>query len=897
VAIVREESVNRQFRHGCPHVARKSSLSAIVVLTVLVLVGSSAQDWNDPVRPYRVALTVASSVERVDATAEIELNFTSLLDSLGIAAPFDASSLRLTEVNAQGDIVAASVPFQFDPDSAYDPTSNAKGNVILQMTGTTRSSGERYYHLYFDLIGSAYSPPSFTPLVRIDDNITDEGLLTYRIQTPASVFFYHKEGGGLSSWVDGGGQDWIGFSTIPGSGSAGLYRGIPNAVYPEGYFHPGDTSSLSEILWQGPLKATLRSRAAGEWECVWEFYPQHARMTMTRVNHSYWLLYEGTPGGSLEPETDFMVRSDGTQKPLSESWTGDLPGEEWLYFSDPSSGPAGRSLFIALEEGDSVVDSYYPMEANMTVFGFGRNLDSGYLTDVPKRLTLGLVEGTSHASVAPRVLAAYKPIAISAGDPEERPLPAPDPVMPPPGVQGVSDPLTFAWRSVGGATGYEFEVATDSLFGVGLVVRDSLLVDTVRIVTGLEQGRLHFWRIRALRETLIGPFSQPWAFSTAIPPPVPVRPLDGEMGLPLDVVFRWSGVAPGAASWIQVDDDSLFAPPMVVDDSTLSDSSALLTGLQPGLHYHWRVASRKNFLNSTFSSRRRFSTAMPGPEPVDPAPDAQNQPTIVTFRWHPVQGAVVYHLQLAADSSFLGGIVKNDSTVIDTARTVIGLAEGRRYFWRVRGTTAIGKTLFSSALGFTTVLGLPAQVTPVSPPEGGAVMSDSVQFTWLASMPSVSRYWFELSADPAFMFSQIDSTGADTLKVVHGLLPGRGYWWRVRAGNATGWGPFSSARTFLVTVADVGKEEEPPQDFALEQNYPNPFNPETVLRLTLPVAAQVRLGVYALTGELIELLLDERRDGGRYEVRFDAGRLASGVYLCRMEVAGRSFVRKLVLVR
>jgi hypothetical protein len=890
--------VSRAFHSRRCRIAGRSSLAVMVVLALALPHRAAAQEWGDPMRPYRVSLTVsAAGYERTEATAEFRINFTLVLDTLGVTTPFNAASLRLEEVDPQGAVLAMSVPFQFDQDSTYDPATHAEGTVILLMTGTTPAQGERYYDLYFDVTGSAYSPPTVTPLVQITDNISDEGLLTFRVQIPGSEFYYHKEGGGFSSWVDLSGQDWIGFHTTPGSGSAGLYRGIPNAVYPEGYFHPGNTSAVSEILWQGPLKATIRSRISSAWECLWEFYPRRARMTMTRVDHSYWFLYEGTPGGSLEPDTDFMVRSDGTQTPLSQSWSGDLPGEEWIYFSDPFSGPAGRSLFVVHEEGDGALDSYYPMEGNMTVFGFGRDGINTYLTGVPKHFTIGLVDGTSFSTVRPKILAAYKPLLVSAGPPEQRPLPAPALVAPAQGAQGVSDPSMFVWRSVEGATTYDLHIATDSLFGAGLVVNDSLLVDTLQSVSGLEQGRRQFWRVRARRQSLVGPFSQVSAFSTAISAPVQVSPPDGATGLPAEVTLRWSGVAAGALSWIQVDTDSLFTLPRVVDDPGRTDSSIVLTGLQTGVRYYWRVAAEKNSFTSPFSTPWSFATTMPGPVLISPAPGAEGQPTAVTFRWHAVAGASSYHLQLATDSTFATGLVKNDSTLADTTRIVVGLAEGTNYFWRVRATTTLGKTLFTPPREFTTGLALPSQVTLVSPAEGATVMPDSVRFSWLPALPSVSRYWFELSADAAFIFSQIDSTAADSLTIVYDLLPERQYWWRVRAGNTAGWGPFSAVRTFVTSVTGLRGEEGLPREFALEQNFPNPFNPETAIRFALPAPAQVRLGVYALTGELIEMLVDGHLEAGNHEVRFAASGVASGVYLCRMEVAGKRFVRKLVLLR
>jgi hypothetical protein len=83
----------------------------------------------------------------------------------------------------------------------------------------------------------------------------------------------------------------------------------------------------------------------------------------------------------------------------------------------------------------------------------------------------------------------------------------------------------------------------------------------------------------------------------------------------------------------------------------------------------------------------------------------------------------------------------------------------------------------------------------------------------------------------------------------------------------------------------------------LFQNYPNPFNPKTVLRYQLPVASDLKLLVYDLLGQEVALLVDGVKAAGRYDVEFDASRLASGVYLYRL-IAGNLFqTRKMILVR
>ncbi len=73
-----------------------------------------------------------------------------------------------------------------------------------------------------------------------------------------------------------------------------------------------------------------------------------------------------------------------------------------------------------------------------------------------------------------------------------------------------------------------------------------------------------------------------------------------------------------------------------------------------------------------------------------------------------------------------------------------------------------------------------------------------------------------------------------------------------------------------------------PADFALS-GYPNPFNASTTLRFSLPVKSGVVLSIYDLLGRLVERVAGEEFSAGPHEVRWDAGRFSSGVYLCRID--------------
>lgn len=73
-----------------------------------------------------------------------------------------------------------------------------------------------------------------------------------------------------------------------------------------------------------------------------------------------------------------------------------------------------------------------------------------------------------------------------------------------------------------------------------------------------------------------------------------------------------------------------------------------------------------------------------------------------------------------------------------------------------------------------------------------------------------------------------------------------------------------------------------PTQFSLKQNYPNPFNPSTTIKYELPNSTGVRLSVYDMLGREVSVLVDDRRDAGVHEVKFDRSGRASGVYLYRL---------------
>jgi methionine-rich copper-binding protein CopC len=108
----------------------------------------------------------------------------------------------------------------------------------------------------------------------------------------------------------------------------------------------------------------------------------------------------------------------------------------------------------------------------------------------------------------------------------------------------------------------------------------------------------------------------------------------------------------------------------------------------------------------------------------------------------------------------------------------------------------------------------------------------------------------------------------------------------------------------LNQIASLGvvSVETRPEAFALLDNYPNPFNPETTIKYHLPEAAQVKLEVYNMVGQVVRTLVSNHQNAGRYVVQWDAANdnghsLASGIYLYHVQAGDFRDVKKMLLLK
>jgi len=170
-------------------------------------------------------------------------------------------------------------------------------------------------------------------------------------------------------------------------------------------------------------------------------------------------------------------------------------------------------------------------------------------------------------------------------------------------------------------------------------------------------------------------------------------------------------------------------------------------------------------------------------------------------------------------------------------------------------------------------------------------------FTWEA-LEKVTKYEFALSTHP--QFDSVQVRRQVNLPEVQGPLSGFGrvWYWRVRAQNQEGWGPWSLRRTLTAMVTtSVNETPEQPAGYYLHQNYPNPFNPDTQIRFGIAKTEPVTLEVYTITGQLIKRLDLGTLQAGDHQLRLEMVGAANGLYLLRLRSPSYTATQKMTLLK
>jgi hypothetical protein len=100
-----------------------------------------------------------------------------------------------------------------------------------------------------------------------------------------------------------------------------------------------------------------------------------------------------------------------------------------------------------------------------------------------------------------------------------------------------------------------------------------------------------------------------------------------------------------------------------------------------------------------------------------------------------------------------------------------------------------------------------------------------------------------------------------------------------------------------ISIAGKLRVDESSLGYALYQNTPNPFSGTTFIKFSIPEDAHVTVGLYNLTGELIQVITSSDFNAGIHNIEFNAKEYASGSYMYKFETDNYTNTKQLNIIK
>ena len=97
--------------------------------------------------------------------------------------------------------------------------------------------------------------------------------------------------------------------------------------------------------------------------------------------------------------------------------------------------------------------------------------------------------------------------------------------------------------------------------------------------------------------------------------------------------------------------------------------------------------------------------------------------------------------------------------------------------------------------------------------------------------------------------------------------------------------------------SNIIEVEVMPNENSLLQNYPNPFNPVTNFKFQIVKPGLVTLKIYDMLGKEVSTIVNEELKAGYYSYKWDASKLASGIYFYRITAGSYTEVKKMLMIK
>jgi len=188
---------------------------------------------------------------------------------------------------------------------------------------------------------------------------------------------------------------------------------------------------------------------------------------------------------------------------------------------------------------------------------------------------------------------------------------------------------------------------------------------------------------------------------------------------------------------------------------------------------------------------------------------------------------------------------------------------------------------------------LPEQVSLISPINNYQLdgQISSALLVWHSSKPNIIKYLVEVASDYEFTGISFADSLSDTTRFISGINHNSYIYWRVKAKNSTGWGPYSDIWRFNKSEFSDIEEKQINNDFQVSPNPVTDFMEISFSIHTLNSMVDDKIEIFSVMGEKLLSCPNTHYSKLNTPSKIDVSSLAPGVYFVKVGERVSKFVK------
>jgi hypothetical protein len=373
---------------------------------------------------------------------------------------------------------------------------------------------------------------------------------------------------------------------------------------------------------------------------------------------------------------------------------------------------------------------------------------------------------------------------------------------------GDSSP-TLSWTSAAGTSSNEVEVYSGTVIAGSPVATQTVSGNSWNMpleTNELSDGN-YIWRVRSLGPASGNPqVVSGWSeasFSVLTPPrnaPNPRNPITYDLNRQITPNFQWDPLSKATSYRIEI---RLGTGTTIFNQGGITGSGDPLTYTLPaqnalayGTDYTWRIRGASSSGEGPVSAWNTFRTELPATVPLSPASGGYVSDRTPILRATPVTGATRYEFKIVKGDPANAIYGTGFSNTGSNSWTVDPFLSNGTYYWSVR---AIGPPSDGSngpwSGDFTLVVRGEPTIAPTqtNPANNATDTNLRPTFRW-STVNIATAYDLQINdASGGALVVNLSNIAATEFQITTNLTNNHSYYWRVRARNEFGTGPWSAS--------------------------------------------------------------------------------------------------------